>query len=203
MIIYYWGRDTAEDDGGIHNTIQQRDRICRIVLQVPLHTLGKLAAPLDEPFPTPGSLSLSSTSGHTEGTKIMINTPNLLHLTSHGTCLLKILPFLNSAFSLVTPKPPDIQSPDYLPLGTLLIRLQNAPLLEELSIVSNFPISRPPVYPRPLWPISVSNPKAEWACEDWRDLIRTILGRGIVDLCIFAIYRPSLTATPWLSVSCP
>jgi len=199
MIIYYRGRDAAEDDSGVHDTIQQRVRICRIVLQIPSHTLDKLTVPLDE---TPGSPSFSSTSRHTEDTKIMISTPNLLHLTSHGTCLQNVLPLLNSAFSLITPKSPEIQSPGYLTLGTLLIQLQNAPLLEELSIVSNFSVLRPPVYPRPLWPMSVPSPKADWTCEDWTDLIRTMLGHNNDDLCIFAKYRPSLTKTPCPSVSC-
>ena len=198
MIIYYRGRDAAEDDSEVHYTIQQRVRMCRIILQIPSHTLDKLTVPLDE---KPGSLSISCTSRHPEDTKIMISTPNLLHLTSHGTCLPKILPLLDSAFSLVTPKSTDIQSPGYLTWGTLLIQLQNAPIIEELSIVSNFSVSRPPVYPRPLWPISVSNPKAEWTCEDWRDLIYRMIGHDNDDLCIFATYRPSLTETACPSVS--
>jgi len=199
MITYCRSKDAAEDGSGVHYTIQQRVRICRIVLQIPSHSLDELTVPLDE---TPGLLSLSSTPRHTEDTKITIGTPNLLHLTSHGPCLRKILPLLDSAFSIVTPKSPDIQSPGYLTLGTLLIQLQNAPSLEELSTVSNSSISRPPVSLRPLWPISVSNPMVEWTFEDWRDLIRTMLGHDNDDLCFLAIYRPSLKETPCPSVSC-
>jgi hypothetical protein len=86
LIIYYRGRNAAEEDSG---ATRQRDRICRIVLQIPSPTLDKLTEPMDEPFRTPVSLSLSSTSGHTDGTKIVTSTPNLLHLTPF-TCVRKL-----------------------------------------------------------------------------------------------------------------
>lgn len=197
MIIYHRSRDAAEDDSGpgIRDTIQERDRICRIGLQVPgpLQAFDELTAPTDESLLALESLSPSSSASPEKGTKLTFRVPNLLCLTSHGTCIPKVLPLLTSAFSLVTLNLSTVQSSGYLTLETLLEKLERLSLVEELFIVSNFPVPRPPSSPWPLFPVSMANPEAEWTCGDWRDLICARIGHDDNNLLIFARYRTKVS----------
>jgi len=147
IVIDYWSMDTVEDDSGILHAIQLRDRVRRIVLQAPSHALDRLIVPMDQPFPTLESLSLSSTTGRKEGTKLKIPgtflAPNLRHLTSHGACLPMRLPLFASSVSLVTLKLTDIAAPGYFTPEDLVTQLQHLPLLEELSVEFSIPMPRP------------------------------------------------------------
>ena len=147
IIVDFRGWDAAGTDSGILHAIQQHDRIRRIDLKAPSSTLDKLIVPMDEPFPTLESLSLSSTTTHEEGTMPMIpkkfSAPNLRHLTSHGTCLPQGLPFLATSISLVTLKLTDIQTPGYFTPDDLAKQLRHTPQLQELSIGFSIPLPRP------------------------------------------------------------
>jgi hypothetical protein len=147
IIVDYRGWDAAGNDSGILHAIQQHDRIRRIDLKAPSSTLDKLIVPMDEPFPTLESLSLSSTTTPAEGTMPMIpkkfSAPNLRHLTSHGTCLPQGLPFLATSISLVTLKLTDIQAPGYFTPDDLAKQLQHTPQLQELSIGFSIPLPHP------------------------------------------------------------
>lgn len=147
IIVDFRGWDAAGTDSGILHAIQQHDRIRRIDLKAPSSTLDKLIVPMDEPFPTLESLSLSSTTTPEEGTMPMIpkkfSAPNLRHLTSHGTCLPQGLPFLATSISLVTLKLTDIQAPGYFTPDDLAKQLRHTPQLQELSIGFSIPLPRP------------------------------------------------------------
>jgi hypothetical protein len=147
IIVDYRGWDASETDSGILHAIQQHDRIRRIDLKAPSSTLDKLIVPMDEPFPTLESLSLSSTTPPKDGTMPMIpkkfSAPNLRHLTSHGTCLPQGLPFLATSISLITLKLTDIQAPGYFTPDDLAKQLQHTPQLQELSIGFSIPLPHP------------------------------------------------------------
>lgn len=198
MIIHHRSKDEAEDDSdpGVSHTIQKRDRICRIGLQVPglLQAVDQLTVPTDESLPVLESLSPSSSASSKKGTKLTFRTPTLLRLTSHGTCLPKVIPLLTSAFSLITLNLATAQPHGHLTLENLLKKLECASLVEELLIVSNFPVSKPLLNPWPLFPIYMANPEAESTREDWRDLLCARLGNNNYDLYIFARYQTQMAA---------
>ena len=146
LVVDYQGGD-ANDDCGVIHAIQCRDRILRIEYQAPCLHLGRLVVSMDESFPRLEFLSLSSTIKPEEGTRLTLPStflaPDLRHLSLHGICLPKGLPFLASAFSLITLKLTDIQSHGYFSPETLVTQLQHIPQLEELSIGFSTPLPRP------------------------------------------------------------
>ena len=147
IFVDFRGWDVAGTDSGILHAIQQHDRIRRIDLKAPSSTLDKLIVPMNEPFPSLESLSLSSTTTPKEGTMLMIpkkfSAPNLRHLTSHGTCLPQGLPFLATSISLITLKLTDIQAPGYFTPDDLAKQLRHTPQLQELTIGFSIPLPRP------------------------------------------------------------
>lgn len=76
---------------------------------------------------------------------------NLHHFSLHGVCLPKSLPFLASAFSLITLKLTNIPSHGYFSLDTLVTQLQHNPQLEELSIRFSTPLPCPSTEGESLW----------------------------------------------------
>ena len=136
---------SREDELGIYLALRMRDRIRRIVLQLPPLILHKSLTLMDESFPTLEHLSLSFTFGEITALTLpkTFLAPNLRHLTLHGIGLPKRLRFLSSVVSLVSLELTNIGAFGYFLPRLLVARLQSHPQLEELSIGFSHPKPRP------------------------------------------------------------
>ncbi|KAH9023739.1 hypothetical protein EDB85DRAFT_304680 [Lactarius pseudohatsudake] len=135
---------SAQDESGIFNALQLRDRIRRVVLRVPPSILDQLLVLMDETFPNLEHLSLSSTAEY--DTLLLPQTflsPNLRHLTLIGIGLPKKLLLLSSTVSLITLTLANIRAPGYFLPRHLVTRLRSFSQLEELTIGFSIPLPRP------------------------------------------------------------
>ena len=135
----------AQDELGIFQALQLRDRMLRVDLLIPPSILHRLLMLMDEPFPVLSHLSLSSSSG--EGATLLLSktllAPNLRHLSLLGIGLPTKLVFLSSTVSLVTLILANIRDFSYFLPQHLIVRLRSLPQLEELSIDFSVPLPRP------------------------------------------------------------
>ncbi len=146
LVIDYRSGDPANDSGILH-AIQQRDRIRRIVLQVPPPTLHKLVVTMDELFPRLDTLSLLSATEPEDGSRLILPrtflAPDLRHLELSSICLPAGLQLLSSTVSLTILKLTGIHARGYFTPEYLVTQIQHIPQLEELSIGFSIPIPRP------------------------------------------------------------
>ncbi|KAH9015910.1 hypothetical protein EDB85DRAFT_2156302 [Lactarius pseudohatsudake] len=135
----------AQDELGIFNALQLRDRVRRVVLRIPPSVLDQSLVLMDESFPILEQLSLSSTAE--EGMTLLLPkaflAPNLHHLTLLGIGLPKKLLLLSSTVSLVTLTLTDILAPGYFLPQHLVTQLHSLSQLEELTIGFSIPLPRP------------------------------------------------------------
>ena len=140
-----------QDELGIYHTLQLRDHIRHIHLDLPPPILHKVLMLMDETFPILEHLSLSmfsTASGHLAH-RLPLTLPNaflasnLRHLILFDIGLPKRLRMLASTVSLVTLELRNIQTSSYFRPRLLVARLRSLPLLEKLTIEFFIPIPRP------------------------------------------------------------
>ncbi|KAH9054700.1 hypothetical protein EDB87DRAFT_1425447 [Lactarius vividus] len=147
VIDYQYATATvgAQNELGICNALQLRDRVRRVVLHIPPSVLDQSLVLMDESFPILEHLSLSSTAE--EGMILLLPkrflAPNLQYLTLLGISLPKNLLFLSSTVSLITLTLTDIRAPGYFLPRHLVTQLNSLSRLEELTIGFSIPIPRP------------------------------------------------------------
>ncbi|KAI9435925.1 hypothetical protein H4582DRAFT_490491 [Lactarius indigo] len=136
----------AKDELGMSQALQLRDRVRRVVLNIPPEGLYKLLILMDDSYPILEHLSLSFTAKEADAGLILPTTfvaPNLRHLNLLGIGLPTKLPLLSSTTSLVTLTLTNIQSSGYFLPKHLVARLRFLPQLEEMTICFSVPIPRP------------------------------------------------------------
>ncbi|KAH8999889.1 hypothetical protein EDB86DRAFT_3075578 [Lactarius hatsudake] len=136
----------ANDELGMSQALQLRDRVRHVVLSIPSATLHKLLVLMDDSYPILEHLCLSSTAKGADADLILPRTfvaPNLHHLNLLGISLPTKLLSLSSTVALVTLTLTNIQLPGYFLPKHLVTRLRFLPQLEELSVCFSIPIPRP------------------------------------------------------------
>jgi hypothetical protein len=133
----------APDCTGISRALQLRDRVRRVVLDMPSSSLDNLLVLMDEPFPILEQLTISST---TVGMSLILPetflAPNLRQLTLSGITLPGELTLL-STISFVTLTLTNIQATSYFLPKHLASRLRSFSQLEELTVSFSIPLPRP------------------------------------------------------------
>ena len=145
VIDYRYSAIKPRDEIGMFHALQLRDRVRHVDLHIPHSSLQQLLALMDEPFPSLGHVSLSSTGDGDTSLILPENflAPNLRHLVLSGVDLPGELTLLSTA-SLVTLTLTDIQASGYfLPKHLAVALFQSSPHLEELSIGFSTPLPRP------------------------------------------------------------
>ena len=144
LIIDYDEEDayiTAEDEEGIILSLEQRDRVRRIRLRLPVQTLQKLIMAINEEYPNLENLMLGS-PGQGDAILILPDTlqaPHLRHLLLAGFSLPIGSRLLTTAVGLVTFRLIIVHPTTYFHPHTLLRWISFMPQLEILVVAFLFP----------------------------------------------------------------
>ncbi|KAI0277833.1 hypothetical protein BGY98DRAFT_594254 [Russula aff. rugulosa BPL654] len=144
LIIDYDEEDayiTAEDEEGIILSLEQRDRVRRIRLRLPVQTLQKLIMAINEEYPNLENLMLGS-PGQGDAILILPDTlqaPHLRHLLLAGFSLPIGSRLLTTAVGLVTFRLIIVHPTTYFHPHTLLRWISFMPQLEILVVSFLFP----------------------------------------------------------------
>jgi hypothetical protein len=136
------GDITAEDEEGIILSLEQRDRVCRIRLRLPVQTLQKLIVAINEEYPILEHLILASPD---QGDTILIlpqtpQAPRLRHLFMGGFSLPIGSRLLTTAVGLVTFFLAITHPSTYCHPNTLLRWISLMPQLKLLAVIFMFPV---------------------------------------------------------------
>ena len=138
----YDGYITAEDEEEIILSLEQRDRVRRIRLRLPVQTLEKLIVAINDEYPILEHLMLVSPK---QGNTILIlpetlQAPHLRHLVLGGFSLPIGSRLLTTAVGLVTICLAIIHPSTYIHPNTLLRWISFMPQLETLLVMFSFPV---------------------------------------------------------------
>ena len=127
---------TAEDEEGIMLALQNRNRVRRISLQMPVPSLQKLVMAIDGEFPTLEFLYIEPPAKHNARLSLppTFEAPQLRHLWLDYFTSPIGSPFLTSAVGLVTLFLQSIHSPTYVQPEPFLRAISLLPHLEQLKI---------------------------------------------------------------------
>jgi hypothetical protein len=148
LIIDYDEEDddiTAEDEEAIIRSLEQRDRVRRIRLRLPVETLQKLIVAINEEYPILEFLILASLEqGDTVQSVLMLpealQAPHLRHLLLGGFSLPIGFRLLTTAVGLITICLAILHPSTYFHPNTLLRWISFMPQLETLVIFCFFPV---------------------------------------------------------------
>jgi hypothetical protein len=144
LIIDYSNQDVLakEDEEGIVLSLQHRERVHRIRLDVPASNLQRLILALDEEFPMLACLVLLSPAKHDVGLVLpeTFRAPNLRHLILLNFALSIGSPLLTTGAGLVKLFLDYIYPSTYFRPNYLLQRLSLMPQLEVLGISFHSPV---------------------------------------------------------------
>ena len=144
LAIDYIGRDiAAEDEEGIILALEQRDRVRRIRLSLPVLKLQKLIMTMDGEYPTLEYLILANTSKEKGTISILpetLETPRLRHLAIDCSIPIRFQS-LTTAAGLVTLSLALHHPSTYFQPAVILQSLSLMPKLEILAIVFHFVVT--------------------------------------------------------------
>ena len=133
---------TPADEDRILLALQQRDRVRRIRLLMPIQSLRKLTTAMDEEFPMLEYLYMSPPTK--EDTTSMLpgtfRAPRLRHLLLRSFAISMTSPSLTTSVGLITLSLEEISTSAYFRPNDLLERLSCMPQLETLGISFHSPI---------------------------------------------------------------
>jgi hypothetical protein len=145
LTIFYNDGDremTAEDEVGALLALSHRNRVGRIILEMPAPKFGKFIMAMDEPFPILERMYIVSWTA--EETSLILPTTfqasNLRHIDLFRAALPIGSPLLTTTGGLIRLRLDGIPRSAYFPPGYILTRLSFMPQLEELVIRFHFPL---------------------------------------------------------------
>ncbi len=132
---------TAEDEAGIILALEQRDRVRRVRLRMPIQSLQKFIATINEEYTMLEYLNISPNEDCTALVlPKALQAPHLRHLVLHGFAIPIGNRLLMNAVGLVTLYLYMEHPSAYVQPNFLLRRLSLMPQLEMLRIVFSFPV---------------------------------------------------------------
>ena len=144
LVIDFFQRDiTVEDEEGIVLALEQRDRIRRIRLEIPLQNLQKLIPSIDEEYPILEYLTMAPLfSDKSASLKIppTLRAPHLRHLGLFGFALPRVSQLLTTAVDLVTLCLAMADPSTYFQPTILLQWIASMPQLTTLVVLFYFPV---------------------------------------------------------------
>ena len=134
---------TAEDEEGMMLVLEERDRVCRVRLQIPVPNLRKLIIAIDGEYPVLEYLIFGPSTYDSHMALMLPETlqaPHLRHLALEGFVFPRGSRFLTTATNLVTLALGMNNSSTYFQPSILLQWLSFMPQLETLAIALLFPV---------------------------------------------------------------
>ena len=130
------------DEDTILLALQQRDRVRRIRLLMPIQSLQKLTAAMHEEFPILEYLYMSPPTKEDSSLTLpgTFRAPRLRHLLLRSFAIPMTCPLLTASVSLITLSLEEISSSSYFGPNDMLERLSCMPQLETLGISFHSPI---------------------------------------------------------------
>ena len=142
---YYQTRDMTTDEEGIISVLKQRERVLRLRLRLPVTSLQKFVAAINDEYPILEFLVINLPNEDSDKSTILIfpetlQAPHLRSLYLRGFALPIGCPLITTAVGLVTLSLQMVHPSTYFQQNTLLRWISLMPQLEMLSIAFEFPI---------------------------------------------------------------
>jgi hypothetical protein len=144
LVIDFFQHDiTVEDEKGIVLALEQRDRIRRIRLEIPILNLQKLILFIDEEYPMLEYLTMAPLFSDKSASLYLpptLRAPHLRHLGLFGFAIPKLSQFLTTAVDLVTLCLAMADPSTYFQPTSLLQWIAFMPQLTTLVVLFYFPV---------------------------------------------------------------